>query len=108
LLARGAEDTAALSAELNALQDAYPHNRASFFRVYFAKPGKILSIRRGEMKRQPDSIQCFLEPGALVEESDREVFLGQALWSFESVDRSAVVSDLVGESADTLIAVYLD
>jgi biotin carboxylase len=108
LLARSAEEAAALNAKLRTLQSAYPHPRASFFRVYFAKPGKIESIRRGEMKRQPDSVQCFLEPGALVEESDREVFLGQALWSFESADRNAVVADLVGDSADTLSAVYAD
>jgi biotin carboxylase len=108
LLAGDAWDSAALGADLMALQNAYPHPRASFFRVYFARPGTIAAIRRGTMKQQPDSIQCFLEPGTTVEESAREVFLGQALWSFEYADRDTAIPDLVSTSEDALSAVYLD
>jgi hypothetical protein len=84
----------------------YPNDRATFFRVYFAKPGLITALRRNEMTRTPDSLQSFLEPGTVVPASDREVFAGQALWSFEREHAADAVAHLLIESRHALEIEY--
>lgn len=53
----------------------------TFFRVYFAQPGKTLkSIQVNETITQPSISQKFMTSGKKISKASREHFLGQALW----------------------------
>ncbi|MEN2427707.1 ATP-grasp domain-containing protein [Chromobacterium vaccinii] len=94
--------------ELAALDSEYPRRRASFFRAYFCRPGTIDSIERNEHPHAPDQLQCFLQSGQTITEGAREVFLGQALWSFDYQSRHEVIPELLRASSRTLVAHYAD
>lgn len=86
--------------------NSYPTDRATFFRIYFAQPGLISNIKRNELSRPPDSIQCFLGPGTTVPSTSREIFLGQALWIFTRQESSDIVTQLLVESRRALEVTY--
>jgi biotin carboxylase len=106
LLDQQGPDACRLQGALADQARGYPTGRAAFFRVFYAQPGLITGIKRNDMTRPPESLQCFLEPGTTVPAADREVFLGQALWTFEQQRSSDMVAHLLVESRSALEAEY--
>ncbi|WP_321800771.1 ATP-grasp domain-containing protein [Caballeronia sp. J97] len=76
-----------------------PSHYATFFRAYFAKPGKLESVDLREIEPVPIVRQLFLKPGDEIAESSREVFLGQMLWRVPFSEYKLQLPDLIRVSA---------
>lgn len=83
-----------------------PSPNATFFRVYFASPGRIDEIRINALPRAPVVTQVLLEAGDEVDPASREVFLGQLLWSMTRAERDAELDALLVASADAIAVRY--
>ncbi|MNV73494.1 hypothetical protein D3C71_1666470 [compost metagenome] len=81
-----------------------PTDLSTFFRVYFASPGRIESIRVGPTTLTPAITQILLKAGDVIETSAREVFLGQILWSLPREQRDRELPHLI-ETSETAIDV---
>jgi hypothetical protein len=69
-------------AELSYRADgAHPAQSATFFRAYFAEPGKIESVGLRPTGRLPVVSQVFFKAGDEIGHASREIFLGQILWT---------------------------
>lgn len=56
---------------------------ATYFRVYFARPGTLCSVTLNELPQVPVVKHIFLKKGDVIPAHSREVFLGQLLWAFD-------------------------
>ena len=56
---------------------------ATYFRVYFARPGTLCSVTLNELPQIPVVKHIFLKKGDVIPAHSREVFLGQLLWAFD-------------------------
>ncbi|WP_155629944.1 ATP-grasp domain-containing protein [Burkholderia stagnalis] len=83
-----------------------PGSNATFFRVYFASPGRIEEIRLNPLPREPIVTQVLLKPGDEIDPASREVFLGQLLWSMSRAERDAELDTLLATSADAIAVHY--
>ena len=82
LVAKSPSDERQLARRL--LQRTPKRARATFFRVFFGKPGQaIRSIRALSMKPEPKLVRISAAVGVTLPLSSREIFLGQALWSWK-------------------------
>lgn len=84
-----------------------PTADATFFRVYYASPGCIEYVGPRVISRQPVISQILLKPGDQVNESAREVFLGQMLWRLSREERDANIDELARESVDAVEVRYV-
>ncbi|MHC8335811.1 ATP-grasp domain-containing protein [Pseudomonas sp. LB3P25] len=75
---------------------------ATFFRVYFAKPGTLSSVTLNELPLDPVVQHILLKEGDVIPAHAREVFLGQLLWTFERAKRASELERLVSISATAL------
>ncbi|MBC8999840.1 ATP-grasp domain-containing protein [Pseudomonas sp. N40(2020)] len=75
---------------------------ATFFRVYFAKPGTLSSVTLNELPLDPVVQHILLKAGDVIPAHAREVFLGQLLWTFDRANRTAELERLVSISATAL------
>lgn len=76
----------------------------TFFRVYFADSvGTIQSIHANTIYPEPEKIKIFLEPGFNVISLDKEIFLAQALWKLDCLDKSSL--DQILENSRQLLEV---
>ncbi len=109
LLAHSRADAAAQDAFFQRLasfsfkEDGCPPNRAAtFFRVYYAQPGRIEYVGARELSRVPAITHVLLKAGDEVTTSAREVFLGQMLWKLSIEDRDANLAQLARESEEAI------
>ncbi|HEY9602897.1 MAG TPA: ATP-grasp domain-containing protein [Allocoleopsis sp.] len=78
----------------------------SYFRVYFAQPGRIQAIKQGNCCLEPDLVQVSLKTGTQVEETAREVFLGQVLWAIPEDKKNELLPKLITESRHVIEVEY--
>ncbi|MBR8302804.1 ATP-grasp domain-containing protein [Burkholderia dolosa] len=83
-----------------------PTPDATFFRVYFAVPGRIERIDVQPTDPPPLLTQVLLKPGDEIEPAAREVFLGQILWHLPRERRDRELEHLLRVTADTLAVRY--
>ena len=84
-----------------------PTDRATFFRVFFAEPGRITRIAvADDLPLAPVVEQILLSEGDTVEARSREVFLGQLLWRFPLTERDDLLPKLVQVSEHALNVRY--
>ncbi|MBF9072804.1 ATP-grasp domain-containing protein [Streptacidiphilus sp. NEAU-YB345] len=84
-----------------------PSGDATFFRVFFADPGKILQVGlNDDLPLRPAVSHVLLKPGDVVESSSREVFLGQVLWRMPCAERDAVLPELLPASERAIEITY--
>jgi predicted ATP-grasp superfamily ATP-dependent carboligase len=87
--------------------DTYqPTPVSSYFRVYFAEPGRIRSIHQAPCCLEPELVQVSLQPGTEVVERAREVFLGQILWAIPQEQRQELLPKLITESQQAIQVEY--
>ncbi|UST61007.1 ATP-grasp domain-containing protein [Pseudomonas moraviensis] len=79
---------------------------ATFFRVYFARPGTLSSVTLNALPLAPVVQHILLKAGDVVPAHAREVFLGQLLWTFERADQAAQLHQLAQLSATALDIQY--
>jgi predicted ATP-grasp superfamily ATP-dependent carboligase len=79
---------------------------SSYFRVYFAQPGCIQSIRQETCCLEPDLVQVSLQAGTEVIERAREVFLGQILWAIPRELKHELLPKLIIESRQAIQVKY--
>lgn len=75
---------------------------ATFFRVYFAKPGTLSSVTLNALPLDPVVQHILLKAGDVIPAHAREVFLGQLLWTFDRTNRTAELERLASISATAL------
>ncbi|MBW4565629.1 MAG: ATP-grasp domain-containing protein [Mojavia pulchra JT2-VF2] len=83
-----------------------PSPMSSYFRVYFAKPGRIRTIQQNICCLEPDIVQVSLKAGTEVVETVREVFLGQILWAIPENKKNQLLPKLIAESRNTIQVDY--
>lgn len=83
-----------------------PSAMSSYFRVYFAKPGRIRAIKQVNCCLEPDLVQVSLKTGTEVVETAREVFLGQVLWAIPQNKRNELLPKLIIESRNAIQVDY--
>jgi hypothetical protein len=83
-----------------------PTDEATFFRVYFASPGRIESIRISPTEPFPLFAQVLLKEGDEIEPAAREVFLGQILWHMPRVQRDRDLKHLLASSTAAIEVRY--
>lgn len=81
-------------------------SQATFFRVYFARPGKLRSVKLNELSLAPVVTHILLKEGDVIPAHAREVFLGQLLWTFERVSQTSVLEHLVSICATAIDIQY--
>ncbi|MBU9216796.1 ATP-grasp domain-containing protein [Burkholderia gladioli] len=79
-----------------------PTDQATFFRVYFALPGRIERIDVEPSDPLPIVTQVLLKAGDEIEPAAREVFLGQILWQLPRARRDRELPRLLEQTAGTL------
>lgn len=79
---------------------------ATFFRVYFAKPGTLRSVELAAAPPAPSVTHILLKAGDVIPAHAREVFLGQLLWTFPRTEHSTELKRLSRISADALDIQY--
>jgi hypothetical protein len=79
---------------------------ATFFRVYFARPGTLRSVTLNELPLAPVVKHILLKEGDVIPAHAREVFLGQLLWTFERAKQASELERLVSISATALDIQY--
>jgi hypothetical protein len=93
--------------ELSYAKDgAAPTDDATFFRVYFASPGRIASIRIEPTEPPPTLTQVLLKEGDEIEQTAREVFLGQILWHMPREQRDRELPHLLASSTTVIDVRY--
>ena len=104
-------DAASYLARLHALSfsdDGMQNTRlATFFRVYFGKPGRIAHVGVRDMERKPVVSHILLKEGDEIAHSSREVFLGQLLWKLDRDERDATLQKLIRGSDDAIEIRYV-
>jgi len=80
---------------------------ATFFRVYFAKPGQIAHVGMRDMERKPVVSHILLKEGDEIAYTAREVFLGQLLWKLDREERDATLPTLIRASDDAIEIKYV-
>ncbi|MDN7969128.1 ATP-grasp domain-containing protein [Burkholderia multivorans] len=104
---RPSADYLRLVSDLTYSDDGVPPTElATFFRVYFASPGRIESIQVKPTEPPPAVTQILLKPGDVIETSSREVFLGQMLWSLPREQRDRELRHLIESSATVIDVQY--
>ncbi|MEE8657534.1 hypothetical protein CGLAMM_08830 [Acetobacteraceae bacterium EV16G] len=83
-----------------------PGETATFFRVYFASPGRIERIIENPMPWSPRIKQVLLQAGDEIPDAAREVFLGQFLWQLPRQEHQTAFPTLLARSAEALQIVY--
>ncbi|MGW1837899.1 ATP-grasp domain-containing protein [Streptomyces sp. BBFR2] len=84
-----------------------PTPHATFFRVFFAEPGRIEHIGvADDLPLAPALAQILLGEGDTVEPRSREVFLGQMLWRFPLAERDRLLPELERASAHAVDVRY--
>lgn len=87
--------------------DTYqPISVSSYFRVYFAKSGRIKAINQEYCCLEPELVQVFLKAGTEVVQTAREVFLGQALWILHQDRKNELLPKLITESRHLIQVEY--
>ncbi|NML33060.1 ATP-grasp domain-containing protein [Paraburkholderia sp. G-4-1-8] len=81
---------------------------ATFFRAYFARPGKIEFVGLRNIEPAPIVSQVFLKAGDEITQSSREVFLGQLMWCFRRDRRENDIPNLMRLSAEAIEVRYAD
>jgi predicted ATP-grasp superfamily ATP-dependent carboligase len=94
---------AALSSTESGQQDG---GLATFFRVYFARPGLVSAVALRDMTPAPTLAQVLLRPGDSIANSAREVFLGQLLWTMNREERDASLPQLLRSSDQAIEIAY--
>jgi predicted ATP-grasp superfamily ATP-dependent carboligase len=79
---------------------------ATFFRVYFARPGTIERVEVQQMDRNPAVTHILLKQGDRITESAREVFLAQMLWTMDLSERDDVLGSLINDSKHAIKITY--
>ncbi|MDF5832665.1 ATP-grasp domain-containing protein [Pseudomonas syringae] len=79
---------------------------ATFFRVYFAKPGTLSSVILNEQALAPVVKHILLKAGDVIPAHAREVFLGQLLWTFDRDRQATELERLARLSATALDIQY--
>jgi hypothetical protein len=79
---------------------------ATFFRAYFAKPGKLEFVESREVEPAPIVRQLFLKAGDEIAQSSREVFLGQLLWRVPRTQFEMQLPNLMHVSARAIEVRY--
>ncbi|UYH51405.1 ATP-grasp domain-containing protein [Candidatus Kirkpatrickella diaphorinae] len=85
---------------------AAPGETATFFRVYFASPGRIARIVENPIPWSPRIKQVLLQAGDEIPDTAREVFLGQFLWQLPMQEHQKAFPTLLAKSAEALQVVY--
>ena len=80
---------------------------ATFFRVYFARPGTVRSVTLNKLPLAPAVMHILLKEGDVVPSHAREVFLGQLLWTFQRAKQASELEQLVSVCATALDIQYL-
>jgi len=79
---------------------------ATFFRVYFARPGLVSAVALRDMTPAPAVAQVLLRPGDDIGNSVREVFLGQLMWTMSRQARDASLPQLLRSSDQAIEIAY--
>jgi hypothetical protein len=102
--------TAAFEKKLDALSYSAdgipPTGTATFFRVYFASPGRIEDIQIKPLERAALITHVLLKAGDEIEPASREVFLGQILWQMTREERDRELPSLLQASAHVIDVSY--
>lgn len=106
LLLSGAKFRSSLERLSYSADGTAPGETATFFRVYFASPGRISRIIDGPLRRTPSIRQVLLQEGEEIPGTSREVFLGQFLWELTRQEREAEFASLLAESGQALQVLY--
>lgn len=83
--------------------------QSTFFRVFFGMPGKTVSkigLREVGTLDSPVLSSLSVAAGKQLPASDREVFLGQAMWQMPTVEASRRLSTLLSDSEQLLEVEY--
>ncbi|RMP33236.1 hypothetical protein ALQ25_00078 [Pseudomonas coronafaciens pv. atropurpurea] len=75
---------------------------ATFFRVYFARPGRLSSVTLNDLPLAPVVKHILLKAGDVIPAHAREVFLGQLLWKFDRARQTTELASLATLSATAL------
>ncbi|SAL00000.1 argininosuccinate lyase [Caballeronia ptereochthonis] len=78
----------------------------TFFRAYFARPGRLEFVGLRNVEPAPIASQLFLKAGDDIEQVSREVFLGQLLWSLPRNRGKTQVPHLMRVSAEAVEVRY--
>lgn len=80
---------------------------ATFFRVYFAKPGTLSSVILNDQALAPVVKHILLKAGDVIPAHAREVFLGQLLWTFDR-DRQATELERLARLSATVLDIQYE
>ncbi len=81
--------------QLTTLESYCTAKGRSYFRVYFGTPGKqINKIATTQSAPQPHSFRQLVKEGELLPHSNREIFLGQALWLLGATAGQDTITEL--------------
>lgn len=84
----------------------FNRKNSTFFRVYFAEPGKkIRQINVSDEEPKPANQKIFLETGKITPMASRELFLAQALWKIPR-EKNHQIIPLIKTSLHTIEAIY--
>ncbi|XAO71520.1 MAG: hypothetical protein AAYR33_00615 [Acetobacteraceae bacterium] len=83
-----------------------PGETATFFRVYFASPGRIARIVENPMPWSPRIKQVLLQEEDEIPDASCEVFMGQFLWQLPRQERETAFPSLLAKSAEALQVIY--
>lgn len=84
-----------------------PSDQATFFRVYFAGPGKVAQVNVRKMDQEPSLSHVLLKEGDEIANTAREVFLGQLLWELKRTERDATLPALIRASDNAIDVEYV-
>jgi hypothetical protein len=83
-----------------------PFEHATFFRAYFAQPGKIESVDLRDVEPAPAVSQVFLKRGEEITQASREVFVAQLLWRMGRDELESTLPELLRRSAQAVEVRY--
>ena len=75
-----------------------PSELSTFFRVYFAEPGRLESVELKKLSLEHSVAHVLLKAGDEVEAQTREVFLGQVMWQYAVADQARNLALLAEQS----------
>lgn len=84
----------------------FMRNQNTFFRVFFAtKKGIVKKVNIKNITIQPHAIKSFIKSGQKINQTSREVFIGQAIWHYSDSERNKL-SNILNDSKNIIEVIY--
>lgn len=81
--------------------------RTTVFRVFFGESGReVVNIRLPDFEPKPNATRLMAKSGERLQQSDREIFIGQMLWAMPPSTACVDVAALVERSRNALEITY--